>query len=276
MRNSEILKEMLKQMEENHINLYHNVTKQEIEQYVSSLNLDSLNNVEFDYVMLKLFNKFKDAHTSYFVPFKYFNKKLFYIDSKLYIKDSNQFYEVVAIGNMPISEFILKLTEMLNYETQEYLCDSIRASANNRYFYEMLGLCCDGEVEFSVKDNNSIRTIKASSVSLEEYKQLGLTKNSPFYSYKILNEDVLYIKYRKCVEHEEYKFSQFVEELKNIIETKKLSKYVLDLRDNHGGNSSIIHPLIDLIKEQGLNGILIIDNGVFSSGRWAIADFKSS
>lgn len=66
MKNSEILTTILKTMEENHINLYHSVSKAEVENYISSLkNLDTLDDISFDGELLKFFNIFKDAHTSY-------------------------------------------------------------------------------------------------------------------------------------------------------------------------------------------------------------------
>ena len=69
MTNTEIVKQILRKLEENHINLYHDVSKEKIVEYISKIkNLDSLNTVEFNYEMKKLFALFKDAHTSYYVP----------------------------------------------------------------------------------------------------------------------------------------------------------------------------------------------------------------
>ena len=54
----------------------------------------------------------------------------------------------------------------------------------------------------------------------------------------------------------------------------QIEKYIMDLRGNTGGDSSIIKPLVDLIEKMELKGVVLIDNGVFSSGRFAVADFK--
>jgi len=275
MKNSEILKTMLKEMEENHLNLYHDVSKEEIYNYISQIkDIDNLNCVQFDYEMCKLFSKFKDAHTMYFIPFKNINKRLFYLEGRLLIKDENNIYKVVSINGMPVKEFLSKIKETQCYETEEFLTDSIRYEINNAYYYEMLGLLENDEITFKVldKDLNKI-DINAKIVSLEEYKSLKLVEGTPFYSYQTLENDILYIKYRKCSEHKDYPFSQFVEEVEKEIKTKNCSKFVIDLRDNHGGDSSIIKPLIELLKKKNLTGVVIINNGVFSSGRWAVADF---
>ena len=277
MKNSEILQAILKKAEENHIKLYHDVTKREIEDYISTLtNLDELDSVHFDYEMLKIFNKFKDAHTTYFYPTQKIDKQLFYVENKLAIKIDNEFYEIKAIGNMPVKQFILKLSEIQAYETEEFLKDCIRADINNFYVYKMLDLVSSEKIEFIIDNNGKEEVVCANCISLEEYEQLGFSSNSKFYSYNVLDNKILHIKYRKCWEHKDYPFSKFIEELKNEIEKSNINKYVLDLRDNHGGNSEIIRPLIKLVKEKNLQGVLIINNGVFSSGRWAVADFKKN
>lgn len=275
MKNSVKLKEIIKALEENHINLYHSVTKQEIQSYIAGLtNLDEMDKVQFDYEMLKLFAKFKDAHTSYYVPYMYFDKELFFIEGKLLLKDNKDFKEIVSIGNLSAEIFIEKLKKMINCETEEFLFDSIRAVINNAYYYEMLGLLDNESCEFKVYLNGKCETVKARIIELQEFKRLKGVLNNPFYSFKTIKNKILYIKYRKCAEHNDYPFSEFVRQLENEIIAKDLKKYILDLRDNHGGNSEIIKPLISLIKEMQLYGVVLINNGVFSSGRWAVADFK--
>ena len=278
MKNSEILTTILKNMEETHINLYHSVSKAEVEKYVSSLkNLDTLDDISFDGELLKFFNIFKDAHTSYYIPYRYLDKQLFFIENKVLLKHEGKYKEVLSIGNMPIDCFIKNIAEMQNYETQEFLFDCIRGAINNQYYYQMLGLSnANGAIECIVKNYGKQESVIINGVSLEEYKRLALSPNTPYYSCKTISNEILYIKYRKCSEYENYPFSQFVEELKQEIENKGLTQYILDLRGNHGGNSSIIKPLVKIIKKLSLDGVVLIDNGVFSSGRWAVADFKKT
>lgn len=275
MKNSEIVKKMLEEMEENHLNLYHSVSREEVKKYVSKIkNIDKLGNVEFDYEMCKLFHKFKDAHTNYFIPFNNINIMLYYIDNKLLIKEGDSILKVTSINGMSTKVFLNRLKNTQTYETKEFLKDSIRYAINNGYYYKMLGLIENDEITFEVVDTKSnIGVRKAKIISMEEFKSLKLIEGTSFYSYKTLGNNILYIKYRKCSEHKDYPFKDFVNAVKNEIELNNIEDFVIDLRDNHGGDSSIIKPLVELLKKKSLNGVVLINNGVFSSGRWAVADF---
>ena len=66
----------------------------------------------------------------------------------------------------------------------------------------------------------------------------------------------------------------YFQEIKDKVEELNIDKYILDLRGNAGGNSEILNPFQDLVRDKKLNGVLLIDSGVFSSGRFAIAKFK--
>ena len=80
MKNSELLKTIINTMEKEHLKLYHSVSKEEIENYISTLtNIDEQDETAFDCEMLKLFSKFKDAHTNYYTQFKFLDKKLFFV-----------------------------------------------------------------------------------------------------------------------------------------------------------------------------------------------------
>ncbi len=276
MKNSEILKNILSTMEKEHINLYHSISKQEIEEYISNLtNLDELSQLDFDCEMLKLFAKFKDAHTRYYIPRGYLDKKLIFIDKKMYLKDGEEYKEVISIGEMDAKEILKQISSMQAYETNAYLKDCLNSELNNKFYYEMLKIAQeDGSLNCVVDNNGKEEHVTINPISREKYVELGFVDNSPFYIHKMLEDNILLIKYRACVEDKDYPFTKFVEEVKQQIKSKNISQYVLDLRGNHGGDSSIIRSLTQAIKELELNGVVLIDNGVFSSGRWAVADFK--
>ena len=62
--------------------------------------------------------------------------------------------------------------------------------------------------------------------------------------------------------------------MSKTIEEKQITEYIIDVRGTMGGSSEILNPFQDLVRNKQLKGIMLIDEKVFSSGRFAIARFK--
>ena len=270
MKNNELVKEILSSMEKEHINLYHDIDKNSVLSYISTIkNIDNLSPIEFDYEMLKLFALFKDSHTSYYIPWKKLDKILRFINEKFYIQINKKYKQILSIENILTEEFYKKLTPLINYETTEWLNQTINEAINNAYFYKMLG--------FDIENGIAIKTIDNEFISLKQntnqQKEINL-QNPKYYDYKILNDNILYFEYKACKENPDYPFANFISDMIKSIEKHNVKKYILDLRDNDGGNSEILNPFQTLVRDKNLNGVLLINNGVFSSGRFAVARFK--
>ena len=278
MKNSEILNQILKTLEKEHINLYHDVSKQEIEDYISKISdIDSLSRFEFEYEMRKLFAKFKDGHTQYEVPKIALDKKLVFVQGKMYVKDGETYKEIKSIGGMDSKEVIKKFAEMQCCETKAYLKDCINEDINNFVSYIMLKLVNnDFSIDCVVDNNGQEEKITLNEVSNEK----NIETKKPNYNFEVLDNNVLRINYRECKQQVGYPFDEFIQDVKNEIESKEITQFVVDLRGNHGGNSGIIIPLIETLKElkdkSNIDVVVLIDNGVFSSGRWAVADLKAN
>lgn len=271
MSNTELLNNIIKILEKEHINLYHDISKENLQNYISSLkNFDNLSSIEFDYEMLKLFALFKDAHTSYSVPWKSIDKKMIFLNNRFYVLKNKKFIEIISINEISTSDIYNKIVPLINYETKEWLNSKINKNINNRYFFEMLGI--------NIEQNLIITTIENENIIAKtvDIKTLQNKTQKKSYSYEIIDNDVLYFKYRSCKEDFNYPFSKFMTEIIQEIENKNIKKYILDLRDNGGGSSKILNPFQSLVKEKSLNGVLIINNGVFSGGRFAVARFKQN
>jgi hypothetical protein len=269
MRNLDILKNIIKMLEENHLNLYHDIRKSEVANYISKIkNWDDLDDIQFDYELLKLFALFKDAHTSYYTKRWAISHRIIYVNKKFYVLTDGSWQEISHFGEMSAEQFYSKMKELMNYETDEWCDESIRRESNNGYYFQMLGLM----------DKNkqlNISLVNGQSVLLLENKDL--TKNNlypPPYSYKILNENILYVKYFRCIESKTYPFKDFVKDVAKEIEDKNIHRYILDVRNNIGGGCEILNPFQNLVKEKQLIGVMIINKGVISSARFAVARFK--
>lgn len=270
MTNTQLLNAIIEKLENSHINLYHDISKVDVQKYISSLKgIDNLSSIEFDYEMMKLFALFKDAHTSYYTPWKSLDKKLKFLNNKFYVYENEKYIEIVSINGKSVDEIYSKLVPLMNYETKEWLDKKIDISINNRYIYEMLGFDIKQDLIFTTTTNEHI------TAKMIDNKTLQNNKVRPkAYSYQIIDHEILYFRYRACREDANYLFAQFISDITQEIENKNLKKYILDLRGNSGGNSEILNSFQALVKEKQLQGVLIIDNGVFSSARFAVARFK--
>lgn len=269
MTNKQILNKILQTLEKEHINLYHDVSKEEILKHIESIDgLNEMSDTQFNLEMLKLFALFKDAHTWYGTPYIPVDKQLTYIRGKYYILDKDLWKEIFSFGKLKASEMYKKLEPLIGYETKEWLCHTIKRSINNAYTYKLLGLNDGDKLELTLKDGTKLELNKQ-NIENKESNKIKVP-----YSYKLLDGDILYVRYESCWEDDKYPFVAFAKDVAKVVDDKKINDYILDLRGNTGGNSEILNPFQDLVKDKKLKGVLLIDNGVFSSGRFAVARFK--
>ncbi len=273
MKNSQIAIDILKTLEKEHINLYHDVSKDEILDYLAGIeNLDELSDIDFDYVMLKMFALFKDAHTNYFVPPLGNNQDFCFRNDKFYIYDDG-WKEIKKFGSKTCDEVYKLIDEITPYETVEWLNVQVLTSIKNMYIWNMLGI------------ENYVETVDGKKIEVDLYKPAGTTKKPAkdfnkeadkykYYDFEIIKDNILRINYQVCRDNEAYPFKEFVSDIRKEVEEKNIKNYVLDLRGNMGGNSEIINPLRSLVKEKNLNGVVLINNEVFSSGTFAVMYFK--
>lgn len=270
MKNKDILDNIIGKLEKEHLNLYHDISKDEVQKHLNSIkNIDMLSNKQFDLEMLKLFAMFKDGHTVYNIPLFYFDKQMIFLQNKFYVYHNDEWKEISAFGKIDSSKFRELLSQIISYETPSWFEHCILKYVNNGYVYEILGLLSNQSLQLTTINNEQILLSKSKDSPFKRARQ-----KCENYSYKILESGVLYLRYKRCIENPNYKFISFVEDLKNEIKEKHITKYILDVRNNVGGNSRIIKPLVELVKSENLYGVMLIDSGVFSSGRFAVADFK--
>lgn len=283
--NSVILKNILALLEKHHINLYHDISKEELNEYISTIkDIDTLTKNQFDIEMMKLFAKFKDAHTRYFTNYKKLSHQLLYLNNKLYVKIDDKYHEVKYINSTKSIDVINHITPLIPYETTEWLNEKINEFVNNGVILEMLGLFESEKLNLTMHDDNHLVVTSfspgnqsAPKPSNEKTDDDGVkteTNNNYHYGYRIVEDNILHIWYRRCFEVGEYPFADFVLDIDKVVSKYNITKYILDIKDNAGGNSEIINPLQDYIATKNLTGAMLINNGVFSSGRFAIAKFK--
>jgi hypothetical protein len=91
------------------------------------------------------------------------------------------------------------------------------------------------------------------------------------------NERTLFIKYSQCRDPDD--FRHLADSVASVIDQDRPARVVVDLRDNSGGNSEVVQPLLDVLRKRGdVNRpdalFVIIGRVTFSSGLMAAVDFR--
>ena len=264
MKNSSIVKAILDITEKEHLNLYHSITKETILSHIKSISWDNLTPLQFDLEMLKIFSKFKDAHTSYFIPTINTNKKFILNNNEIYLKNKEKYEKIVKIGNIDSETIINLCKNITTWETEAWANCQIEKMLNNMYFHSLIGVNQNKKIKCQTENREEI-VVKENTEKVH---------SEPYYSYKILDGTVLYLKYRGCLDMKDYPFAQMVKEIEEEIKNHKIENYILDVRGNTGGSSEVLNPFQELVADKKLKGVLLIDNWTFSAGRFAVARFK--
>ena len=282
MQNKEFVRKVIRKCEEIHPNLYHSVKKEKVEAFVESVEWDSLNEIEFNANVMKLFAIFKDAHTSYInnIPDENAGVDLYYINGEIYMRTAEDMLKVNKINGVSSEEVVEKISQLLNYETLSRRNYMVSNNLNNGYFYKMIGIA-QNTLVFEVENANGENFVIEKEIRVVQ-RQLEQTKTqkqqkrptTPKYDYVVVDGNILRLNYRSCQNMEGYPFIQFLEDMKKDIQDKNIEGIVVDLRGNGGGRSSIIVPFVEYVKENNWPCVVLMDNGTFSSGVIAVRDFK--
>ncbi|BCZ46227.1 peptidase S41 [Clostridium gelidum] len=267
-----------------HKNLFFNVDQKEFEKKVLELKL-SVNNLDYDEMKVELSRlvaMVKDAHTSIYFPVERYMPLRFYCFSDgIYITAVSKGYEnllykkVTAIEDLLIEDVTRELAKIISHENKYFLkaqCVKYLQAADVLYGL----LICDDKNKIKITVENEI--IEVETVKLNELNYID-NMNVPIYGekskenywFKYIDKDKsLYIKYNSCRENG-IPLKDKIRSTINYIEKNNISKVTIDLRNNLGGDSLLLKPLIEYLKnnkdisEKG-NLNVIIGRETFSSG----------
>lgn len=284
-----------------HTNLFAKTTKATFEKLIDDIagKADSLNYDMFTVELFKLMVSIKDEHT--FVERK-FNRilpiQLDMFKEGLYVTAIDSTFmsvlgsKLVAINNHSFRQINALFKEVIQSENQSYFNDRLLHFINNPALLKGLGIIdSDNEAKFTfVGANNKISKIKLTSLDGSDTERLNLAdaaanllskkkKGNYWFDYDT-DYKVLYFNYNECREDPALPFEQFNEELFTLIHAKRPNKIVLDLRYNNGGNSGILTPFIERIKNSYLNTkdnfFALIGKNTFSSAVMNAVELKKN
>lgn len=221
---------------------------------------------------------------------------------------------LIAINDIPIEEVMDKVNTLISHENKQWLKYINITYIKIPEVLKLFGITKEDTTEFTFSDDKDNKTniklspdvtINGKIENLIEVKNLIINKsvsmqhdNSNYYEslywYKYVPEDkIMYFQYNQCVDkyvaksygdkdYEKYPdFSKFSEKLIKELNEKEVDKFIIDLRYNPGGNSSLMSEFaIKLSNIEKLNKkgkiFVLIGRETMSSGVFACVSLKNS
>lgn len=258
----------------NHKNLFHTMKRDFFYQRIAQLKseLNTLDNIEILVNICKIVAAARDAHTSVLFPARDFLPfKVYWFEEGIYILAAASGQtglincRVERINGIEINHVVKLFKEVISYENElffrsqfpDYMC-----AVDILYGLEIVDETDKVELDLMGIDGNLFRVV-VPSISSESYHGISTEADfdtddrplyrkiveKPYWSHMINNHKTLYFNYNRCKEMKADDFGDFTESLMNQIEKNDVERLILDLRNNRGGNSTLLEPFIDKIRK---------------------------
>lgn len=262
----EDLRYFIQTAESIHPNLYHSVSREEINAHrleLESQITDSMNALEFGRLVIPLSTRFSDGHTSLWFPYneaaKAYSKEARFpftvaiigrqvFIAKNYSKESalEVWDEILEINGQSASDL---LDELLLYKNGELESFRLRSIENMFSFFLWLVKGWGTQFDLVLKrgEQEFHQTLKG--LLPGELKKTGITGPSPAnYSFSMINAETGLLDFRSMVNSKNFK--HFLDSTFQLLQEHEAKNLIIDIRNNGGGNSRLGDLLFDYITDQ--------------------------
>ncbi|HEX6929618.1 MAG TPA: hypothetical protein VF267_10230 [Gammaproteobacteria bacterium] len=169
---------------------------------------------------------------------------------------------LTMIGGIPIDDVADDLAHLVPGETE--IMAGTRVSELLAYpaILAARGFAADSENAQYFFDGNSSPVVMAASLSPpvpvvssveHDLPMSFLDQDSYYWAGADPDRSLLYVQYNRCAEDPGYPFPEFVEDVIRIIEREPVDRVLIDLRNNSGGDSTAIEPLVSALSSSRLH-----------------------
>lgn len=281
-----------------HINLYNHITKEDFRELINQVRnkADVLDFIHFRIELYKVIAKIGDEHTfvvqknktNLSIEFKRFKEGLFVtaIDS---VYGKYLLSRLLSINNCSLSEIQLQLKQVVPNINSSYFDVAMLRYINDPSFLSSMGLSSsDTSISYLLEQGQLKQSVILTSSQRDKFKRFGLPNSTiPYvigtsaywFGYDKLR-NMVYLDYKDCRDDQTLSFAHFNEQMWDSIEKYQPNKIIVDLRDNGGGNSAIMRPFIERLKNSYLNKngklFVLIGPRTFSSALMNAVELKRS
>ena len=304
----EALDFLYQELPKRHKNLYYSISESDYLGSIQALknDLPQLENDEKKILIARIIASVGDAHTSINIPVYYLCPLEFYwFSDGIYAINTSKsdelllYKKVTHIDGIEIDQVIERLSTIISHENQSYLKSLLPKylPAIELLYGLKIAHTVDGmTVSFQNEKGNPeewfvnsypfqecLRQNQANRIGLPE-DNLPLYRKNPSQNYwmeYLENPKTIYFNYRACRELPSETVEAFGKRLMDFIKTGTAEKLVIDMRNNTGGNSTLLDPFIKELKQcnkinQPGKIFVIIGRDTFSSALLNVYSLKNN
>lgn len=300
------LKVLATELPRRHKNLFFQMSKDEFERAVAQLDqqIPSLTDDAIMVNMARIVAMAGDAHTRLRLPesgrFHFYPLELYAFKDGWFVTRATTEYSrasgarLVKIGDTPVEQAYAAVSTVIPHENDAQVKNAAPLyllMAETLYTLGILPGTDKGRFTFqnSMGETFTLELTSAELDSKPEWAPDPTTGSLPLYRQKpklnywfeyLADTQTLYVQYNACVGMKDKSFANFSREVLAFADTHPVKRFVVDLRRNDGGDSSLAQPLITGIKQRAaLNQrgrlFVIVGRGTFSSAVLNALDFKN-
>ncbi len=297
------LNAIVEQLPEKHVDFFDQLDKSDFRKMADEVRRkfeSGIGDAEASIELMRLINLCKDGHTTLvpnFTYFRYYPINVRWFDDGLFIVNADIKlrnwigWEIVKVGDKNVPEIAKACKPFMAHDNEFGFRNRFERDFNTADYLKFSGGAKNNRsVELTLKKDGKTETIELTSFPQSElassirwsyrpktvalYQKKG---NLDFWNDWIADKQTVYFKYNRC--RDANGFSRLVAGTRGFIEGQDVEKFVVDLRDNGGGNSSVFRPLLQYLKDSDLNRkgklFVIVGRKTYSSGMWNAIELKT-
>lgn len=278
------------ELSQRHKNLFAKISEKEFNLKISEIEgkCKTLNEETFEIELYKLIKEIGDEHTRiepkyptiFPIHFDFFKEGIFVTETDS-LNSNLLFKKLNGIEKTSIKNIIKNFKTIIQDDNKSYFEIYLLNFVNNPRILKGLKITqSDSSAKFVLNKQEIKLSAENKTKSTTKFNsQLLRFQNKDNYWYELLGSNkILYLNYQDCSEQNGKPFEVFNKEMFNLIETQKPEKFIIDLRNNSGGNSAILKPFLEKLKTNYLNKkgslYILIGKKTFSSSLMNAIDLK--
>lgn len=282
-------------LEKEHLNLYAKISKEafDAEKARIAAEIPNMTDADFFYALKQLIAMTGDAHTTINYSDSIYKHLMalplaiekygddWYI---MMLDEQNAQYlgaKLKAINGVSIQEIFEKSKSVMSFENESWALSQFSNTIAFKEALNYLGIVSGDDkimlkIETKEKLDTSIEMIPLTETALMiaeidilEGETVAKTWPEGYYRALSLDDDNLLIQYNICAESPDLTMASFTDSIKKELADKNFKTVVIDLRYNTGGNSEVLRPMLNMLKEmkeeKSLEVFTLIGKSTFSS-----------